>query len=136
MQQADWDELKEQMNTPYGSMKLKCDGFDVELVQVIQAGKKSWGTTVYVNGYIRGMWLNCDNKTGATEHEETRRFYRKITRGLYTPKQLEALRKIWGKREADKRAAQKFITYDWTWKNFTSLKRHLQANNTSIERLH
>lgn len=55
MQQADWDELKEQMNTPYGSMKLKCDGFDVELVQVIQAGKKSWGTTVYVNGYIRDV---------------------------------------------------------------------------------
>ncbi len=136
MQQADWDELKEQMSSPYGSMKLKCDGFEVDLVQVIQSGRKSWGTTVYVNGYIKGVWLSCDRKTGVPEHEETRRFYRKVSRSLYTAKEIEAWRKIWGKRETDKKAASKVFTYDWTWKSFRSLKKHLEANNTSIERLH
>lgn len=136
MQQADWDELKEQMGSPYGSMKLKCDGFVVDLVQVIESGKKSWGTSVYVNGYIKGAWLSCDRQTGVPEHEEARRFYRKVSRSLYSTKEIEALRKIWGKRETEKRAAIKHITYDWTWKNFNSLKKHLEANNTSIERLH
>jgi len=136
MQQADWDELKEQMDSPYGSMKLKCDGFEVDLVQVIEPGKKSWGTTVYVDGYIKGIWLNYNRKTGETEHEETRRFYRKSERSLYSKKEVELQRKIFGKREADKAAAQKIISYDWTWKNFSSLKKHLEANNTSIERLH
>lgn len=136
MQQADWDELKEQMSAPYGSMKLKCDGFEVDLVQVIESGKKSWGTTVYVNGYIKGIWLNCNHENGETEHEETRRFFRKSERSLYSKKELEVHRKVFGKRDADKKAARKFVTYDWTWKNFNSLKKHLEANNTSIERLH
>lgn len=136
MQQADWDELKNQMSSPYGHMKLKCDGFEIDLVQMIESGKKTWGTTVYVNGYLKGAWLNCDHKTGVTEHEEARRFYRKITRSLYSQKELTELRKIFGKREADKTAARKFITYDRTWKSFGSLKKHLVANNTSIERLH
>ncbi|UCZ84436.1 hypothetical protein LGQ10_29685 [Pseudomonas sp. L5B5] len=136
MQQADWDELKKQMSTPYGSMKLKCDDYEVDLVQMIESGKKSWGTTVYVDGYLKGIWLSCNHKTGETEHEETRRFYRKSERGLYKKKELEAYRKVFGKRDADKKAAQKFITYDWSWKNFNSLRKHLEANNTSIERLH
>lgn len=135
MQQADWDELKEMMDTPYGSMKLKCDDFEVDLVQVTEPGKKSWGTNVYVNGSIKGIWLSCDHETGATEHEEARRFFRKVTRSLFNKRDLEFTRKMYGKRKADKDAARKWITYDWTWKTFSSLKKHLEANNTSIERL-
>ena len=32
-------------------------------------------------------------------------------------------------------AAVKFITYDWSWKSFNSLKKHLLANNTNITRI-
>ena len=136
MEQADWDELKEQMDSPYGSMKLKCDDFEVDIVQITEPGKKSWSTTVYVNGYIKGIWLGCDNKTGEPEHEETRRFYRKVTRSLHTKKDIEFYRKMRGKREATRLAAIKFYTYDWSWKSFSSLKKHLVANNKEITRLH
>ncbi|MBI6895427.1 hypothetical protein JET64_01255 [Pseudomonas putida] len=136
MQQADWDELKRQMDTPFGYMKLDCDGFVVSLVQATEPGKKSWGTDVYVNGSLKGIWFNCDHETGVTEHEETRRFFRRINGSLYTKRDLEFTRRMYGKRAADKDAARKWITYSCTWKSFNSLKKHLEANNTSIERLH
>ncbi|WP_156162049.1 hypothetical protein [Pseudomonas sp. MRSN 12121] len=135
MEQADWDALKEQMTSPWGSMKLKCDGFEIDLVQMTNPTKKNWETTVYVNGYLKGIWLACDHKTGEPEHEETRRFMRKVTRALHTKKDIEVYRKLFGKREATKREAVKFITYDWSWKSFNSLKKHLLANNTSITRI-
>ena len=136
MEQADWDALKEQMTSPWGSMKLKCDGYEIDLVQVTQPTQKSWSTVVYVEGYLKGIWLSCDHKTGVPEHDEARRFYRKVTRALYAKKDIEAYRKIFGKREATKREAAKFITYDWHWKSFNSLKKHLVENNTEITRLH
>ncbi len=136
MQQADWDELKRQMDTPYGAMRLKCDGFVVDLLQVTEPGKKCWGTDVYVNGSIKGIWFSCDHETGVAEHEETRRFYRKTSRRLFTKADLEFTRKMYGKRKADQDAERKWFTYSSHWKSFSSLKKHLEANNTSIERLH
>jgi hypothetical protein len=135
MEQADWDALKEQMASPWGSMKLKCDGFEICLTQQTCSTKKSWSTVVYVDGYLKGIWLACDHKTGEPEHEETRRFYRKVTRALYSKKESEAYRKIFGKRRAAEMTAAKFFTYDWSWKSFNTLKKHFLANNTSITRI-
>jgi hypothetical protein len=135
MQQSDWDELKEQMGRPWGAMRLKVDGFDVDLVQVTHPTKKSWSTGVYVDGFVKGIWLDCDHKTGEPKHEETRRFLRKITRPLHTKKDIEFYRELRGKREATRLAAIKFYSYDWFWTSYGSLKKHLEANNTSIERV-
>lgn len=135
MEQADWDALKEQMASPWGGMKLKCDEFEVHLSQQTDSTKKSWSTLVYVDGYLKGTWLACNHRTGEPEHEETRRFYRKVTRALHTKKEIELYQKIYGKRKAAEAQAVKFITYDWSWKSFNSLKKHLLANNTSITRI-
>ncbi len=90
---------------------------------------------IYVDGYLKGVWLDCDHKTGEPKHEETRRFYRKVTRALYAKKEVEAYRKAFGKRRASEMEAHKFITYDWSWKSFRSLKKHVLANNTNITRI-
>lgn len=135
MEQADWDALKEQMASAWGGMTLKCDGFEIYLSQQTDSTKKSWSTLVYVDGYLKGIWLDCDHKTGEPEHEEARRFYRKVTRALHTKKDIENYRKIYGKRKATEMQAIKFFTYDWSWKSFNSLKKHLQANNTNITRI-
>ncbi len=135
MEQADWDALKEQMASPWGGMKLKCDGFEIYLSQQTDSTKKNWSTLVYVDGYLKGIWLDCDHKTGEPKHEETRRFYRKVTRALHTKKDIEFYREIYGKRKANEMVAIKFFSYDWTWKSFSSLKKHLLANNASITRI-
>lgn len=50
MQQEDWDELRDQMDSPYGRMSLQCDQFKVSLVQVIDTKARKWATEVFVDG--------------------------------------------------------------------------------------
>lgn len=134
MLQEDWDALKAQMDMPYGVMKLRCDQFEVALVQQMSTKSKSWQTAVYVDGYFKGEWMASEK--GEPKHEEARRFLRKVSRSMYTQKEIESLRKVFGKREAKKASETKHIYFDPYWKSFNSLKKHLVMNNPSIERLH
>lgn len=133
MTQEDWDALKAQMESPYGSMRLQCDQFELYLVQHVSPKKKSWQTIVYVDGFIRGQWYSAED--GQPKHEEARRFLRKVSSALHSKTDIEFYRKIYGKREADKAAAKRYVSFDTSWKSFNSLKKHLLANNTSITRI-
>lgn len=134
MQQEDWDVLKAQMSRPYGSMELQCDQYKVALQQAISSKNKSWSTVVYVDGVFKGLWLSMEN--GEPTHDEGRRFMHKMTRSMHGRKIIDEVRKTLGKREADKWAAEKFVHLSPCWTSFNSLKKHLLANNTSIERIH
>lgn len=59
-----------------------------------------------------------------------------MTRSVYSKKEVEAYRKVFGKRRAAEMEADKFITYDWEWRSFPALKKHLIASNKEITRLH
>lgn len=135
MQQSDWDDLKEQMDSPYGQMALMCDGFRVDLIQYIEPGKRSWCTNIYVNDSIKGAWLSVDHG-GKPVHDEARRFYRRSNKKLYSAAEIALHRKAYGKKRADELAAKVITSLSWDWSSFNSLKKHLQANNTKIERIH
>lgn len=134
MQQSDWDDLREQMDEPYGRMTLMCDGFRVELMQCTDVKARSWRTDVYVNGVIEGRWLSVDEHQPV--YEEARRFFRRSQKKLYSAAEIALHRKAFGKKRADELAAKVTTSLSWDWSNFNSLKKHLQANNTKIERLH
>lgn len=134
MEQADWDALKAQMESPWGVMKLQCDQYVLTLDQQTSSKSKSWATVVYVDGFIKGEWYQA-SRDGQPLHEEARRFYRKTSSALYSRKEIEECRKAWGKREAAKMEARKLVLFNPTWKSFNALKKHLLANNTSITRL-
>lgn len=133
MEQADWDALREMMATPWGSMKLQCDEYELTFSQEMDSKRNRWATMVYVNGVFEGKWTSA--KDAEPVYEEARRFLRPISRALYSKKEIEATRKIWGKREADKRAARRWTYFSPVWSNFNSLRKHLVANNTSISRV-
>jgi hypothetical protein len=133
MTQEDWDALKAQMERPWGSMKLRCDQFVLDLHQATDSKNKSWATTVYVDGLFKGEWMRAEK--GLPTHEESRRFLRKVSRAFHSKKDIDEWRKLFGKREANKRASEKFIYFDPSWKSFNSLKKHLLANNASITRI-
>lgn len=135
MEQADWDALKAQMDSPWGEMKLQCDQYEVLLQQQTSFKSKSWSTAVYVDGFIQGEWFGA-SRDGQPLHEEARRFYRKVSTALYSRKEIEEARKAFGKREATKRETIKFVRFDPWWKSFNALKKHLLANNASIQRIH
>ncbi|MCM2318088.1 MAG: hypothetical protein NDI93_02025 [Pseudomonas sp.] len=135
MGQADWDALKAQMDSSWGEMKLQCDQYEVVLQQQVSSKSRSWSTAVYVDGFFKGAWMEA-SKDGQPLHEEARRFYRKVSKSLHTRKEIEGWRKAFGKREAAKMEARKFVLFHPNWKSFNSLKKHLLANNASIKRLH
>ncbi|MOA43865.1 hypothetical protein D3C78_1660650 [compost metagenome] len=106
----------------------------VTLHQQTSSKSRSWETTVYVDGYIKWEWMSA-SKDGQPLHEEARRFCRKVSKTLYSRKQIEEYRKVFGKREAAKKEALKIVHFRPSWKSFNSLKKHLLANNASIKRL-
>lgn len=134
MQQQDWDDLKAQMACPWGHMKLKCDQFEVTLAQETDSKSRKWMTSIYVGGVLDGKWCQAEN--GEPLHEEARRFFRKVERRVYSAKRVEEYRKLFGKREANKLTAERYVYFLPHWSSFNSLKRHLLANNQAIERIH
>ncbi|MDW3715328.1 MULTISPECIES: hypothetical protein [unclassified Pseudomonas] len=135
MEQKDWDDLKSQMASPWGHMKLKCDQYEVSLAQEADTKGRRWATTVYVDGAFKGAWCFANDK-GEAEHDEARRFMRRVSRAAYSAKQVESWRKVFGKRKAAEMAAKRYVYFRPDWSSFNSLKKHLLANNTSIERIH
>ena len=134
MQQSDWDDLKEQMDLPYGQMTLICDGFRVDLIQRTNTKARSWLTDVYVNNSIKGEWLRVEGDQPISE--EGRRFYRRSKKKLYSAVEIALHRKAYGKKRADELAEKVILSLSWEWSSFNALKKHLQVNNTKIERLH
>ncbi len=134
MQQQDWDDLKSQMDSPWGRMTLKCDQFEVSLVQQADTKGRKWLTSVYVDGFFKGEWCFADDN-GEPKHEEARRFLRKTSKAYFSAKEVEAYRKAFGKRRAAEIAAKRHVWFRADWSSFNSLKKHLLANNSSIERI-
>ncbi|OQR35891.1 hypothetical protein BWR15_06070 [Pseudomonas sp. T] len=133
MEKADWDALEAQMKSPWGSMKLKCDQYEVVLQQQANTKTRTWGTTVYVDGYINGKWMQAEGDKPI--YEEARRFYRKASKRLYSSKHVEAVRKALGKREAKSYEEARIVLFYPDWKSFNSLKKQLLATCTSIQRV-
>lgn len=133
MEQKDWDDLQAQMASPWGSMRLQCDQYQITLEQQADGKTKTWYTAIFVDGYFKGVWMEADGDK--PKFEEARRFLRKQSRPLYGAKFIRDMTKAIGKRAAAKYADKRHVTFSPIWKNFNSLKKHLIANNTSIQRI-
>ncbi|UVQ47007.1 hypothetical protein NXY11_01780 [Parabacteroides faecis] len=79
---------------------------------------------IYVDGYIRGEYSTAGNEIGD-------RFWNRIKKTLYTPKQLKERAKLWGKRS--KEAQQKYFEYNTpSWRSFSAFKKHITSHNKEI----
>ena len=127
-----WAEIEKQLSSRFGSVKLLIDGYPVSLV--IEHSKMRLYIAVYVNGQITV-------KKCIEDSEERRRFYQPKTSFAHTAKFRAAMNKI-GKSRVTKDLISKeeradfnrtITTYQPYWTTFKPLKRHLEANNDSIE---
>ena len=134
MTPEDWEKvIKLERSWTGARVKLAIDGFEV-IIKRERLKKTQDIFMVYINGWFKGEWLNNDC-------EERRRFYQCKKLYLYSGKQRQNLIKesVNKKRSADYRKwckeqldAQTFI-YTPQWRSLASFKRHLIANNKSIE---
>jgi hypothetical protein len=122
----DWTKVEAELRSPYGSVTLQVDGYEVVL-QVRQLKPLKFAIHVYVGGWWKGEWNMKDC-------EERRRFCQCRTASMYSPAKKAELIKSLGKRAAAKyfRLDEKFTWYTAVWSTFGPLKRHLVANNTLI----
>lgn len=127
MTPAEWKQAEGALQGSFGSVKLLVDGYELTLVvQPLKALRYVIG--VYVNGWMKGEWMLHDC-------EERRRFLRPLHFSAYTPAMKKSFAKM-GKRTlkaANIDLTRKLTQYLPHWSSFGSLKRHLVANNKSIE---
>lgn len=79
---AQRDELVAKMDTPYCSIRLRCDGYEIG-VQVCRIGKVGmrYGLAVYVDGWFKGPW--SDPKQSFPEQK----FLKRCEKSLFSPKE-------------------------------------------------
>lgn len=121
----EWKEIEEELKLIYSMVKLRCDGYEVSITLARVTQFKN-AIVVYVNGVVKGEWL-------LKECEESRRFFRKVTKSVLTPKQKKSLQKL-PKKLQKELGIDKTVSYylaDWT--SFRALKKHLIEHNQSIE---
>lgn len=131
MTKEEWQLVKEKLSSVFGRAELKIDGYAVTL-EVRRIKPLKYAIMVFVDGVSKGEWC-------LGEAEESKRFCRPVTRALHSPARkraaLKGLRsKAEIKRISDLLGLDKTWTYwDLCWPTFEPLKRHLIANNQSIE---
>lgn len=121
-----WQEIEKKLSHPWGiPVRLRVDGYDLTLA--VRARKPlRFVICPFVNGYFRGEWL-VHNQAGEW-CEEARRFLPLKKRHLFSPARIKRLGKKLGKKlDKTYEHREPFFTA------FAALKRHLIANNESIE---
>ncbi|MCS2894406.1 hypothetical protein [Parabacteroides faecis] len=124
MTKEEWKKIEDWWGTGYSSIKMKVDGHDIQLDNCIDKKKMIVEVAIYVDGYIRGEYSTAGNEIGD-------RFWNRIKKTLYTPKQLKERAKLWGKRS--KEAQQKYFEYNTpSWRSFSAFKKHITSHNKEI----
>ena len=126
----EWLQVQNKLSQPYGTVRLTVDGYALSLL-VGKFKALKYVIMVCVDGVCKGEW--CKG-----EADEAKRFCRPVTRYLYSPAKQKAILKGLSKAEAkrfgkDLGLDKTFTSYDLYWPSFGPLKRHLIANNKSIE---
>lgn len=125
MTKEDWKEVEQKWSSPYSSIEFECDGYKVTLQATIY--KLKLVHLVYVNGWMKGEWMN-------EKSEEGRRFLPVKEVFLHSSKDRAAAKKHLSK-SAYKRFNYdaKFKMISTHWVSLSSFKKHLTANNKEIK---
>lgn len=130
MTEDQWKVVANRLASPFIPVKLMVDGYKITL-EVKQEKPLKFVIVPFVNGWFKGEWLL--NKT-----EEAKRFYRLVKRPAYSPSEKKRLTRGFTKASVKKYFPDLDRTveyYSGAWPSFAPLKRHLIANNKSIELL-
>jgi hypothetical protein len=123
-----WKRIEASLRNPWGEVKLRVDGYDLTL-QVRQVKPLRYAIVPFVNGFNRGVWLT--KKKGEEWCEEARRFL--PLKKLYLYSKTKLMKTKLPKKTRDEWASKHIEIRGMYWTSFAALKRHLIANNQSIE---
>ncbi|WP_110678763.1 hypothetical protein [Salinicola sp. RZ23] len=122
-------ELEAQLQGVFGSAKIRVNGREVTFQKRLDREKLV--IQVGVDGWIKGEWSLVDIQ-GEPKHPEGL-FYRPMRSRVWPLKQYKSLRKIFGKREADKMTALRIVAVSPYWNSPRSLISHLRKHFPDLE---
>ncbi|WP_372373217.1 hypothetical protein ACDI10_16225 [Vreelandella venusta] len=125
-----WKQLEEQLSGVFGSAKIVADGYEVSFYKRLGKGERLVIET-YVNGYIKGEWFST-GENGAPKHPEAR-FFRPHKCRLYKLKDYSKLKRVFGKKKADKMVELITVAYGPAWNSPRTLISHLKKNFPDME---
>lgn len=124
MTKEEWKQVEEWWGTGAGHVTLEIDGYSIILYNYADKEKMALWVMVYVNGKICGKYSNADDEIG-------NRFWQKVRKPLYSPKELKTRAQLYGKRSKDSK--QKYFEMNnFMWRSFCAFKKHIVSNNTNI----
>ena len=120
--------LAAQLTYPWGSVRLMCDGYRIDL-QVARTKGMTYRVMTYVNGTFKGLW--CLDMEAHPEQK----FLRKSVKLMVSATKRAKAEKIFGKRHVAKdRYYQKKFTYYWPdWASGKAAISHLCKVCESVE---
>lgn len=121
MNKYDWKRVEEALKSFHNVAELRVDGYKLSLhLEQISTYKNA--IMIYVEDVFKVEWFN--------ECEERRRFFRVERENFLTAKTIKGLSK---KRQKELKEKYAYDYYTPIWTSFAALRRHLIANNESIE---
>lgn len=130
MTDGQWKLVANRLASLFMPVKLMVDGYELTL-EVRQEKALKFVIVPFVNGWFKGEWL-------LNQTEEAKRFYRPVKRPVLSPSKKKKLTHGLSKASVKKYFPDLDRTleyYSGYWPSFAPLKRHLIANNMSIELL-
>lgn len=124
MTKEEWKQVEEWWGTGVGHVSMEIDGYSIFLHNYADKEKMTLSVMVYVDGHICGAYSNTDNEVG-------NRFWQRVRKPLYSPKELKTRAQLYGKRS--KESKQKYFEMNcFMWRSFRAFKKHIISNNTDI----
>lgn len=124
MTKEEWAKIADWWGIGLVSVKMNIDGHEISLYNNIDKKKMIVEVMISVDGHIKGEYSTAGNEIGD-------RFWNRVRKPLYSPKELKVRAKIWGKRS--KEARQEYFECNYPcWRSFVAFKKHITAHNTEI----
>lgn len=126
MTKQDWEAVAASLANPYSvGAEFLIDGHKIT-ARVERLKGLKYVVVVYIDGFLKGEHYKADSELG-------KKFYLPRKKAMFTAKQIADIRKMWGKREANK-DAEKAIHWNTPFANtFAPFRKHWAKTCSSIE---
>ncbi len=123
-----WEEIKGALSNLGGRIELLADGYELS-IRKAHDGKKIF-VLVWVNDQIKGEWTTA--KDGSPVHSEGR-FWRPMKRAGYKKKDYAAIKRAFGKKEADLMTTPRVIGFVPDFGTEGAVVAHLKKHFPDLE---
>ncbi|WP_085919071.1 hypothetical protein [Halomonas sp. CSM-2] len=124
-----WQQLEEKLSGVFGNATVLAGGHEVTFSKCLDQEKLV--IQVFVDGWMKGGWT-CVDDNGEPKHPEGR-FFRPMKRRPWKLKQYKDLKKVFGKKEADRMTQLRVVGFLPYWGSPRTLISHLKKNFPDLE---